>query len=69
MRNGDLDIYSMDTNGKHVKRLRTNWDTTAAHFSRRPEVDRVSRLSSETDQEIAEYKELLKQKPDPSHHA
>jgi len=61
MRNGDLDIYSMDTNGKHVKQLTHELDTTAAHFSRKTGSGSCIALIIEDGPGDAEYKELLKQ--------
>jgi Tol biopolymer transport system component len=62
LRNGDLDIYSMDANGKHVKQLTRDlgydggpffspdgkWIVYRAHYPK-------------TEQEIKDYKDLLKQ--------
>jgi TolB protein len=62
MRNGDLDIYTMDANGKHVKQLthELGYDGGPAFSPDRKWI--VYRAyHPKTDQEIAEYKELLKQ--------
>lgn len=62
MRNGDLDLYTMDLNGKHIKQI-TNmlgYDG-GAWFSAdgKKILWRTSR--PKTDEEIADYKDLLKQ--------
>jgi len=62
MRNGDLDIYSMDTNGKHVKQLTHELGYDGGPFFSKDRKWIVYRAyHPKTDQEIAEYKELLKQ--------
>ncbi len=62
IRNGDLDIYTMDANGKHVKQLTHELGYDGGPFfspNRKWIVYRA--CHPKTDQEIADYKELLKQ--------
>ena len=62
MRNGDLDIYSMDANGKHVRQLTHEVGYDGGPFfspDRQWIVYRAYHPTSE--QEINDYKELLKQ--------
>jgi len=62
MRNGDLDIYTMDANGKHVKQLTHELGYDGGPFFSPDRKWIVYRAyHPKTDQEIADYKELLKQ--------
>jgi Tol biopolymer transport system component len=62
LRNGDLDIYSMDANGKHVKQLTHELGYDGGPFFSADRKWIVYRAyHPKTEQEIAEYKELLKQ--------
>ncbi len=62
MRNGDLDIYSMDANGKHVKQLTHELGYDGGPFFSKDRKWIVYRAyHPKTEQEIAEYKELLAQ--------
>jgi TolB protein len=62
LRNGDLDIYTMDANGKHIKQLthELGYDGGPA-FSPDGKWIVYRAYHPGTEQEIAEYKELLKQ--------
>ncbi len=61
-RNGDLDIYTMDVNGKHVKQLTHELGYDGGPFFSPDRKWIVYRAyHPKTDQEAAEYKELLKQ--------
>jgi TolB protein len=62
MRNGDLDIYSMDANGEHVKQLTHELGYDGGPFFSKDRKWIVYRAyHPKTEQEIAEYKELLAQ--------
>jgi len=62
LRNGDLDIYTMDANGKHVKQLTYELGYDGGPFFSKDRKWIVYRAyHPKTEQEIAEYKELLKQ--------
>ena len=62
MRHGDLDIYTMDANGKHVKQLTHELGYDGGPFFSPDGKWIVYRAyHPKTEQEIAEYKELLKQ--------
>jgi Tol biopolymer transport system component len=62
LRNGDLDIYSMDANGKHVKQLTHELGYDGGPFYSKDRKWIVYRACHpQTDAEIAEYKDLLKQ--------
>ena len=62
LRNGDLDIYTMDANGKHVKQLTHELGYDGGPFFSPDRKWIVYRAyHPKTDQEIAEYKDLLKQ--------
>ena len=62
MRNGDLDIYSMDADGKHVKQLTHELGYDGGPFFSKDRKWIVYRAyHPKTEQEIAEYKELLAQ--------
>ena len=62
LRNGDLDIYSMDANGKHVKQLTHELGYDGGPFYSKDRKWIVYRAyHPKTEQEIAEYKDLLKQ--------
>jgi TolB protein len=62
LRNGDLDIYSMDANGKHVKQLTHELGYDGGPFFSKDRKWIVYRAyHPKMEQEIAEYKELLKQ--------
>ena len=61
MRDGDLEIYTMDADGKNVQRLTNELGYDGgAFFSARRQADRLSRLPSDRrPNEIERYKELL----------
>ncbi|HUM04531.1 MAG TPA: hypothetical protein VLT90_03660 [Terriglobales bacterium] len=62
LRNGDLDIYSMDANGKNVKQLTHELGYDGGPFFSPDRKWIVYRAyHPKTDQEVAEYKDLLKQ--------
>lgn len=62
LRNGDLDIYTMDSNGKHVKQLTHELGYDGGPFFSPDRKWIVYRAyHPKTDQETTEYKELLKQ--------
>jgi Tol biopolymer transport system component len=62
VRNGDLDIYSMDANGKHVRQLTRELGYDGGPFFSKDRKWIVYRAyHPKTEQEIAEYKDLLKQ--------
>jgi Tol biopolymer transport system component len=62
MRNGDLDIYSMDSNGKHVKQLTHELGYDGGPFFSPDRKWIVYRAyHPKTEQEINDYKDLLKQ--------
>jgi TolB protein len=62
LRNGDLDIYTMDADGKHVKQLTHELGYDGGPFFSSDRKWIVYRAyHPKTDQEIADYKELLKQ--------
>jgi TolB protein len=62
MRNGDLDIYTMDADGKHVKQLTHELGYDGGPFFSPDRQWIVYRANHpQTDEEIAEYKELLQQ--------
>jgi TolB protein len=61
-RDGDLDIYTMDADGSHVKRLTTELGYDGGPFWSRDGQWIVYRAyHPKTEQEIAEYKQLLKE--------
>jgi Tol biopolymer transport system component len=62
LRNGDLDIYSMDADGKNVKQLTHELGYDGGPFFSPDRQWIIYRAyHPKTDQEIAEYKDLLKQ--------
>ena len=61
LRNGDLDIYSMDANGRHVKQLTHELGYDGGPFFSPDRKWIVYRAyHPKTEQEISDYKELLK---------
>jgi Tol biopolymer transport system component len=63
MRDGDLDVYTMDADGKNVKRLTNTLGYDGGPFFSADGKKIIYRAyHPKTEKEIAEYKDLLKQK-------